>query len=266
MDRRQFLAVAGSTLLAGCPGGSPSETPTRTDPETPSPESTTPRGTDETPSRTSSPTDADPQTDSPTPESTANPPLTTTVESTPASLEPVQFSGRGNAARRVDIAGGLTVVDAEYVGSGSFSVTFSPVSEGHGRRFFDTSGPHRGASADLLDEGTYDVDVVAERTYWRLTVRQPRPTTGSSLPAYLDGSGSDVFGPYEFDGDGATVAASHTSDGSFLVEVWPLAGDFSTVVFDRTGRFASETSFEPPDVGFVEVTAGGDWTLGLRNG
>lgn len=144
-------------------------------------------------------------------------------------------------------------------------MTFVPSDGGRARRLIDASGPYSGSASGLLDADTYTLDVVAERTYWRLTVRQPRPRSGRSLPVYLDRDDHGVFGPYAFGSDAATAAASHVGSGGFLVEVMDPTDEFPTVVFDREGTFTGETTFEPPDVGFVDVSTGGNWTLSMRD-
>ncbi|WP_459191802.1 hypothetical protein [Halosimplex sp. J119] len=159
--------------------------------------------------------------------------------------------------------GGLTIVEATHSGSQNFIVKLVP-EEGE----FDTIvinhiGDYDGAAAELVDGGTYQLDVDADGD-WDITLRQPRPQSGDSLPQSFDGDGPDVFGPFEFSGSSHTASGSHDGEQNFIVEVFPLEGISPEVVFNEIGEFEGETTFRPADLGYVAVTADGSWTLEME--
>lgn len=85
--------------------------------------------------------------------------------------------------------------------------------------------------------------------------------TGKSPPFALAGDGPDVFGPFEFSNESYTVTGRHEGDQNFIVEVIAPRHDQSVIVFNEIGPFEDTTTFEPPFIGFVDVTAFSEWTL-----
>jgi len=224
-----------------------------TGPPTSAPADTATTGPTETAVDTATTSPTETPTDSPTPTNSPTP----TATPVPAQ----SFSGSGQEVRGgVSITGGLTIVEATYSGSGNFIVTLVP-EEGE----FDTVavnaiGSYDGATAQLVSAGSYQLDVDAESD-WEVSIRQPRPNSGESLPVSLDGDGPGVYGPFEFPDGPYTAAGSHDGQSNYIVEVVPLEGIAPTVVFNEIGSFEGETTFRPPALGYVSVAADGSWTM-----
>lgn len=259
MNRRQFLVRASSTavvVLAGCSGDRVPNTgadgsdngdppPTRTNMPAGTMDGSDPQSALET----SGPTDAPPES------------LTPPMMPSPST----SFSGSGEQVTdSIDLDGGLLIVEATYSGSGDFLIRLRPEEGEYKPLVINASGDYDGATAQLIDAGTYQVEVTAE-SEWDVTVRQPRPDSGDPLPQSLDGDGPGVFGPFVFSKSSHTATGTHDNSGEFVVEVVPVEGLASSVVFYEIGEFEGETSFYPPDLGYVDVSAGGSWTLEMES-
>ncbi|QLH78760.1 hypothetical protein HZS55_16315 [Halosimplex rubrum] len=289
MDRRQFLAAGfavSSLAIAGCgsdddsggtdAGGDGTATPTSggqsdsgsggTDTGTPTsaPVDTSTTGHTETAADTPTASPTETPTDSPTPTNSPTPTATPSPTPTATPVPAQSFSGSGQEVRDgVSIIGGLTVVEASYSGSGNFVVTLVPEEGEFDTIAVNSIGSYDGATAQLVSAGSYQLDVDAESD-WDVSIRQPRPNSGESVPVSLDGDGPGVYGPFEFPDGPYTAAGSHDGQSNYIVEVVPLEGIAPTVVFNEIGRFEGETTFRPPALGYVSVTADGSWTLEME--
>ncbi len=172
-----------------------------------------------------------------------------------------EFSGNGaQTVSDVSIRGGLTIVDAAHEGSGDFQVRLIPGDGDAGALFADSSGAYAGQTARHIDEGTYQLSVVAGGD-WEVTVDQPRPTSGESPPISLSGAGNEVHGPFEFDG-------SHQPSGDhggerISVNVLSPTGDARAFVFHEDS-IDNPPAFEYDGVGYIEIKSDGEWSVEIE--
>lgn len=257
MRRRQFLALGLAGLLPGC--GSDGSTPAspETDPPTVTP----------VPTLTPYP----PETETPSPMPTVSVPSVevsgspTPTPTVPALAQHI-LSVRGSDDRTidgVDLEDGLTIVDATHAGTNNFIVkAVNTQNDGIGALFVNAAGDFDGAAAALLTEGTYRLEIIADGE-WTVDLRQPRSVTGETPPFALAENGPDVFGPFEFSEGTYTATGRLNGDQNFIVEVIAPRGDRS-VIFNEIGAFEDTTTFQPPFIGFLEVTAYSEWTLEIK--
>lgn len=186
---------------------------------------------------------------------------TPTTTSTQSAI--TSFEGSGSEVLEdVSLDSGLTIVEATHDGTSNFIVTLVP-SEGTNTIAINAIGAYDGATAALVKQGTYMVDVAADGK-WSLTIRQPRPSSGDALPQSVEGEGSTVRGPFAFDGT-HTATGSHDGRSNFIVQVYPLQGTFPTIVFNKIGSVdGAETTFTHDGIGFVGVQADGSWSLRME--
>ncbi|WP_222919639.1 hypothetical protein [Natrinema sp. SYSU A 869] len=174
-----------------------------------------------------------------------------------------EFSGTGDAAiGDVSIEGGLTVVDATHEGEGDFEVRLIPDDDGDeaGALFAYSSGASEGQTAQSVDEGTYQLSVVASGD-WAVTVRQPRDTSGESPPLSISGTGNEVHGPFEFDG---SYQSSGEYDGeSISVNILSSTGASRQFVFHE-GSIDNPPEFTYEDVGYIEIKSDGEWSVEIK--
>lgn len=178
IDRRGILrasgglAALGASLLAGCAGTAPSEDGT----------SSSTGGAD---------TETSPD---PTPTSEGDP------EGTP-SEESLGFHGEGpQSTDRFELDGGLVVLEAEYAGTGPFYIELLD-EQGERRELpVNTVGEWSGTVAFHADAGAYGLHVEGDGD-WEITFSQPRPVSGGAPSVAMEGSHSNVLGPFESDGE-----------------------------------------------------------------
>lgn len=175
----------------------------------------------------------------------------------------LSFSGTGQQVEQdVDIAGGLTIVDAEHQGSGNFIVELVDPDSEYDTLFVNDVGSFDGVQADLVESGQYHLDVTADGS-WSIEIRQPRGGPGDSLPVSLSGSGPDVIGPIAFEGSGV-ASGTHDGESNFQVDILPDSGMFGELVFNEIGEFEGETTYDFDGVGWVDINADGDWSIDLE--
>ncbi|MFA9501619.1 hypothetical protein ACERIM_02435 [Natrinema sp. H-ect1] len=186
-----------------------------------------------------------------------------------------EFSGTGSEALEdVSVEGGLTVVDATHEGDGEFQVRLIPEeddgseddtedtseTESTGTLFADSSGEYDGQTAWHMEGGTYQLSVVAGGD-WTVTVREPRETSGDSMPVSLEGTGNEVHGPFEFDG---SHQPSGDYDGTEInVTILSTTRESTQFVFHEDS-IENPTEFEFDGVGYVEVKSDGEWSVDIE--
>jgi len=246
MNRRNYLALAGSALttaVAGCSGSTeePTQEPTEQSEETGGGDDGTIEeeatdGSEEQPAENDEPEEVD-------------------------QPEAQSFSGSGAEVEQdISISGGLTVVEATHSGEDNFQVSL--VGGAFDDLFVNVIGDYDGTTASLVDGGTYTLDVEADSD-WDVEIRQPRAASGDSLSQSLEGTGPEVHGPFEFSGS-HIADGSHSGEGNFQVQVYPAEGSFGELVFNEIGEYEGETTFRHSGVGWVAVQADGDWSLALE--
>ena len=186
-------------------------------------------------------------------------------------MEPVEFDGEGvSVTDEIDISGGLTVIDATHTGSSTFTVQFVPAEDGVDYRLLEHTGAFDGSTGAFVEEGTYVVYVDADGP-WDLTVRQPRVADdeADSLPISIDGSGTSWNGPILFE-ETVRVTALYEDNSGFRIGAVPqeiedneFVWNGSELVFDAIGPFAGATTINTDGVGYVNITADGDWAVEL---
>lgn len=173
--------------------------------------------------------------------------------------DPQSFAGSGQEVREgVEIQGGLTVVDATHNGESNFQVSLAGDSD-FDTHFINVIGDFDGAQAELVDAGTYILDVNADGN-WDITIRQPRSGQGEALPVSFSGNGPAVVGPVRFSGTGV-ASGTHTGDSNFQVQIFPMTGTFPEVVFNEIGDVDAETTYSFDAIGWIDINADGNWTL-----
>lgn len=179
-----------------------------------------------------------------------------------ATIDAKTFSGTGQTVESgIDIADGLTVVEASHDGDSNFQVKLVDGSE-YDDLFINVIGSFDGAQADLMDAGEYMLDVSADGS-WDITIRQPRSADGDGLPATYSGNGPDVVGPAQFGGTGV-AAGDHDGSSNFQARIYPATGSWGESLFNEIGQFDGETTFSFEGVGWVDVNADGNWTIELE--
>lgn len=178
--------------------------------------------------------------------------------------DPIDFSGSGtDVTDEFDLEGGFVAVEATHTGGESnFQVELVDEQGEMAELFVNSIGEFDGELGASPKEGTYVLDINADGD-WEITLRQPRPNEGESLPVEASGDAPSVIGPYEFDGR-VQASGSYEGQGNFIVEAYPVDPGFPELVFNEIDSFEGSNTFSMDQLGFVVVQADGDWTLELE--
>lgn len=177
---------------------------------------------------------------------------------------PIEQSFEGNGTDLVSgvrTDEGFAITEASHDGGGTFRAVLTDDTT-PADVLVDESGRWSGSSAALVDGGDRNLEIEAGGE-WALTLSQPRPDAGDPLPAAATGTGPDVDGPYEFTG-AHIMSASHGGESNFQVQVFPLVDDTPELVVNTIGEHDDEAEFTFVGIGFVAVTADGDWSIEIE--
>ncbi|MDL5361325.1 hypothetical protein [Halalkalicoccus sp. NIPERK01] len=178
--------------------------------------------------------------------------------------DPIELSGSGaDVSDEFDLEGGFVIVEATHTGGDSnFQIELVDDNGDMAALFVNEIGEFDGKAGASPEAGSYVLDINADGD-WEITLRQPRPTEGDSLPVEESGDSPSVIGPYEFDG---RVKATGSYDGqrNFIVEVYPVDPGYHELVFNEIDSFEGSNTFSMNGLGFVVVQASGSWTLEME--
>lgn len=180
-----------------------------------------------------------------------------------------QFSNEGDSTiDTFETTGQATAVTWEYTGSDHFVATVVDTNGEDAAYPASESGHSSGARVFPLPAGQYHLEIEA-RGPWNFVVAEPDPPESAiqSLPAEATGSGDDVVGPVNLNGN---VAFSATHDGEDwfrvrAIDMWGTGIGDSAIFINEKGRFDGERSARYAGDVWIDVEADGEWSLTLES-
>lgn len=232
VNRRDYVTLAGSTLLttslAGCSGGTDGGA---------------------------------------TGESGTGPETAASTSGAPSAnvFGPETFSGSGaRTTEEFQLADAPLAAEYGYEGDGGFAATLVPPGgESYEEvSLADAGGAVEGSKvANVTTAARLSLDVRAGDGDWEITLQQLPSPNVRSLPVDASGEGPTYLGPFGFDG-ATEFRASHSGEGEFVVSAVPLdAFGIGDVILGETGGFEGSTTARPGGPAYLDVDAGGEWTL-----
>ncbi|MFP9192579.1 polysaccharide deacetylase family protein [Natrialbaceae archaeon A-CW1-1] len=176
-----------------------------------------------------------------------------------------EFEGSGSdSSDTFDLSDGLAVASFTHEGDGEFTVDLEAVDGSvPTEQLVVTSGGGPGASAMVVDEGSYRLSVEADGE-WAIDVDQPEIHSDDlgSLPVEASGTGSSFVGPLWTDSD-VSLEATHDGDGEFIIDGFNADGGWEQVI-NQSGSFDGSRSFSVSGAFWINVEADGEWTLEIQ--
>lgn len=210
---------------------------------------------------------------------TSEPTATATPEPTLTTLQSIQsvdnryddgreqFSGSGQTVTDSFSHGGpAMVVVFEHDGSSNFIVELVNAETGETEEILvNKIGETSGAiaiPAGSSDEYRLNIDADGA---WSIEVAEPLPQEGDieQLPAEASGTGPDVVGPIELNGN-TVVSGEHNGESNFIVRAVDELAMFNSdqeLIFNEIGQFEGETLARYEGVVWISVEADGEWSL-----
>jgi hypothetical protein len=267
MQRRQALALIGSTTvgaLAGCSSDDAASTTTDEDTET---TTSTSMGGERTPGDTGTATDTEAPTETASEPETATETETEEPTETPAesqSFGPRTFEGSGTSTTdSFRLAPGPITAEFTHDGSSNF-ITELLTEEGESYEDVGLTNligsVDGGTVASVSASGGHVLNVDADGT-WEVTLDQPVDPTPGSLPVDASGEGPSYVGPFEFDGPTA-FEGTHEGSSNYIVQPIPVDPSNAAVsIFNEIGQFEGSTTERLDGLFYLNVDADGAWTL-----
>jgi hypothetical protein len=249
------MLVIGILLMSAC--GSPS-----TAPPTEAPPATSP-AEQPTPSEEPEPTSPPDTIPQPTPEP-----------------EPIEFSGQGDdVSSKFTLEEGITIITMTHDGESNFAIQLFDDTGGLVGLLVNEIGAFHGSTAIGVIEdniigaepGIHVLDITADGN-WTVLIKQPRPTSGETLPLNLTGKGCDVSPFFVLDGGLATFDMTHDGDSNFAIELFSANGELEELLANEIGSYSGKKAIgvkqeniigARPGMHIVSVTADGNWTLSI---
>jgi hypothetical protein len=200
--------------------------------------------------------------------SVATSPVTTSTKArvAPTTTPPTAqtFSGTSDqATRSFEVQNGLSIFQAMYTGSGTFTVEIDDLS-GHAADIpFDTVGSYQGSKVEALSAGPYLMRVTGVGT-WTITVEpEPAAQIGASLPQTYTGTSETAVGPFQTASGTTRMQFHFVGSALFAVLVLDHAGKIVDVAANAVGNYDGSTVERLPasTAYWLNVTGHGSWTI-----
>jgi hypothetical protein len=182
------------------------------------------------------------------------------------SAAPLSFSGVGERVTQLfSLQGGFVTFEASHNGNSNFIVRLRNAQGQLEELIVNEIGPYDGTRGFGLEAGQYLLDIDADGA-WEVTIREPRPASGSAPPLTAMGSGDAVVGPLQLSAGLARFTLDHTGPSNFIVWLWRSTGQREALLANEIGNAHAETAENIPASGlyYLDVQAGGSWTISIQ--
>lgn len=185
----------------------------------------------------------------------------------PPEPEPsqIELSGKGQTATKTfQLSTGLTVFVMGHGGSSNFAVFLL---DGNGNKvdlLANVVGRYVGAVPVGVKAGSYLLDITADGN-WKITILQPRATTGRAIPASYQDKGPRALGPIQMDSGLARFTMKHDGESNFVVFLMNNKGQKLELLANEIGAWSGSKAVRVPTRGvyWLSVEADGNWQIDI---
>ena len=272
------ILVIGILLLSAC--GAPTTTPpTEAPPTLPAAEEPAPPVTEEPVSPAEAPPIPPSEQPSPTPSPELVPELAPQPEPIPEP-EPIEFSGQGDdVSPKFTLEEGITVITMTHSGDSNFAIELLDNTGGYVALLVNEIGIFDGSEAIGVREdniigakpGIHILNITANGN-WTVLIKQPRPTSGETLPLNLTGKGCAASPFFILDEGLTTFDMTHNGDSNFAIELLSANGELEELLVNEIGSYSGKKAIgvkqgniigARPGIHILSITADGDWTVSI---
>lgn len=196
-------------------------------------------------------------TDTPTPTPT---PIPTPVP----TASPISLSASGShTTNTFPLESGISIFTTKYGGSDKFVVALVDDNGNTVDTVANLIGSYDGSRAiPIVSDGDYALSVQATGP-WSVTITQPRPSNGDSVPISLSGTGPMASQFIYLNSGLATFSGTHTGMNTFSIQLLDQNGKFIQSVVDEIGPYRGSQSIgiTQPGIYILNIDADSSWHL-----
>ena len=185
-----------------------------------------------------------------------------------AEPQPITLNGKGRqASQKFQLEPGLCLIDFNHDGTSNLIVRVLDMDGKELDTVFNQIGAFNARRGLFIPKGgEYLLDVVADGN-WSANLRQPRPTTGQTLPAKLQGKGFTTTDFIQLDKGLTVFKMNHEGENRFRVTLLDREGKPIKDLINTLGNFSGSkpVRIEKSGIYFLNVSADGDWTIDVNN-
>jgi hypothetical protein len=174
----------------------------------------------------------------------------------------IKLQGKGRqASEKFVLEPGLSIFEVTNNGTANFIVRLLDENGKDVDMLINQIGPFAGDVGYGYEQGGRRLLDVAADGEWTVSIRQPRPTQGESLPATLQGTGSHATPFIQLEKGLVIFKMQHNGEGRFSVKLRDKDGKPIEQLVNTLGAFdgSKPISIEEPGIYFLNVSADGDW-------
>ena len=199
------------------------------------------------------------------------------ASTTPAAdqIADITLSGSGDTVtERFELSSGIAIFHMTYDGDRNFIVTLYTSAGEMVDLLANEIGSYSGSSLVGVtggplraSEGEHYLEVKASGP-WEIVVEHPKATSAPSTPLTLTGSGDEVKA-FQFPDGPVQFTMNHKGTGYFGATLYDANGRTMDLLANEIGAYSGSSSVSPTGgpfgtsagVHYIEVSAGGDWSI-----
>jgi len=207
------------------------------------------------------------------------PPPTSTPQPIPEP-EPIEFSGQGDdVSSKFTLEEGITIITMTHSGESNFAIELFDDTGTYVDLLVNEIGVFDGSAAIGVREdniigakpSVHVLNITADGN-WTVLIKQPRPTSGETLPLNLTGKGCDVSPFFVLVEGLTTFDMTHNGDSNFAIQLFSANGEMEELLANEIGSYSGKKAIgvkqgniigARPGIHILSVTADGNWTLSI---
>lgn len=190
------------------------------------------------------------------------------LSTTPPIVEPdpITLEGHGQEASDVfSLIEGISVFELENSGSGHFGIWLMDSKGENVDLLVNEIGPFDGSKITKIDKaGDYILDVSAQGD-WKVTIKQPRPTTAPKT-RHFTGRDQQYAGPFYLDSGLTKFKLVNTGSGHFGIWLMDSKGNNVDLLVNEIGPFdgSKAIGIRRGGIYYFDISAEGNWEINIE--
>ncbi len=179
---------------------------------------------------------------------------------------PITLSGSGQEASDIfELIEGVSIFELENTGTGHFGIWLMDDMGNKVELLVNEIGPFDGSKIVRIDRASeYILDVSAEGS-WKVTIKQPRPTTAPETKSF-SGRDQQYAGPFYLDSGLTKFKLKNTGSGHFGIWLLDSEGNKVELLVNEIGPFdgSKAVGLSISGIYYFDISAQGNWEISIE--
>jgi len=180
---------------------------------------------------------------------------------------PIMLSGTGQeATSKFSLERGISIFEMKHDGTRNFAIVLYDTNGEYINLLVNTIGRFDGSKLSSINtKDEYLLDISADGN-WEVEIKQPRPTTGRSVPLTLSGAGQKTSEIFYLNTGITRFKMKHDGNRNFAIVLYNANGEYTDLLVNTIGSFdgSKATSISKAGLYLLDITADGNWEVSIE--